>query len=409
MASKTARLMVLFVSAALSLFRAADARQMDASDVEEIQDAAMDSYSDALTKGDVEGFVKVLGVKADQKGAIMDLFSAYRAQYDSATKKFRDYQKSLRDRSGGGYDPKVWEEAGPVTEDYTKHVRKLKQTFMDDLKTMIPGDAADNWAKVERRVRRKEATRTAMLGASRADLVAIAESVMGNEPVPDDARSVLEKYEEEIDRSMNEMNEFRKDLENRYAQITKDAAGKSAEEMQKMQLDIMKKMNEKSMGAAELNNRTFKRLVPLMPEARRARFQVSYYKTAYGMMEQWMPGAASLSKAVDKALKLESLTAEQKSIIEGVMDDHSREVVGSYEKYAGVMEGKAQEAMKSDDPAVIQGMFYDQTAWMDLSKAKGEADRKAAERIRAALTEAQLADLPSPLKKSDTTKPTFEE
>jgi len=388
--------------------RHALARQVEDA-IADAQEAAMDMYSDALTRGDAEGFIKVLGLKPDQRQAVLDLFTAYRGQYDTATKKIREYQKSLQEKSGGGYDPKVWAEAGPVYEQYSKHTKKLKESFLEDLKAMVPPDLMDNWVKIERRVRRKEGTRTAMFNSARADLVSIVEGVMGNDPLPDELKAAMDRYEEDIDRSMNEMAQFRKELEAKQTEMMKDMANKDAAEMQKMQLQIVKQMNEKSRKAAEVNTAAFKKLTPLVPENKRNRFQVAYYKSAYSMMEGMMPGQASLTKAVDKATKLSDCTGEQKQQIEATMEEHDKELLGVYEKYAQTMDKKMEEGSKSDDPTAVQQMYFDQTAWMDLSTKKGEADRKAVEKLRAILTPEQLAQLPAPLKKVETAKPTFDE
>lgn len=387
---------------------AALARQVMGSDGEESGDM-MDAWSDSITRGDVKGFTRALKSTDEQQKSINDLFTAYRSQYETATKKLRDYQKALQEKSGGGFDAKVWKDAAPTFEQYNKHVRTLKSQFLEDMKSMLGPEQAEQWPRVERMVRRKEAIRTSMPGPSKVDLVNVVTGAMGNDPVPEEAAATLDRYEEEIDRANTELSEFRKELEGRQSKLLEEMADKGMEEMQKTQLKLMKELREKSKGSSEINARTFKKLIPLLPEAKRARFQSAYYKAAYDMMSSFMPGAASLDKAVAKAMELADVTAEQKTAIETALDDHGKEMVSVYEKYAETMERKAEDAANSDDPQAIQSIYFDQAAMMDLNTKRGEADSRAVQRIRAALTEEQLAKLTAPLKKSDLAKPNFDE
>ncbi len=157
-------------------------------------------YGAPVVLADIEAFVRMNGLSAEQRSAALSLLEDYDRAYLGAGNKRSRYEEFI---SGGDIqslwtNPELQAKVKSTTEAWQKHVDQLKERLYDDLVALAPDEAGTHMEWLRRRERcRRAAGGMGWTGGHLADLVHAADLAAGDGPLPIGVAEVLEKFERE--------------------------------------------------------------------------------------------------------------------------------------------------------------------------------------------------------------------
>lgn len=155
------------------------------------------SYPIAIAKTDLTSFARWNGLSKEQRDAAMVLYTSYSERHAVAARKLWDYTEAL---SGGNRDL-LWEDEAlrarlnPVEIDYSRHLKKLKEEFLEGVRALLTPEqqSAREWLD-QRMVYRENMQMLWAPGNLEIDLVLALEQVLPAEQTPDSARAVVSRH-----------------------------------------------------------------------------------------------------------------------------------------------------------------------------------------------------------------------
>lgn len=394
------------------------------SDEEEVEESDLEGDDDTnlydrmggreLSPKDIDRLTRILKLTDEQKPAVTDLLAAYQAKRTDASQKINEFQKSLSEKYGGGYESgnaEFMKEMQEAYEKYGKHQEKLREGVVSDVKAVLSDEQAGNWDKVERWLRRgRQLARTfGMTGASRIDLTAMIERGYTGTDIPEGIAQTLDSYEIEADRLLKDHEAYQKKAEEEFAQKRKDNPDMTMADQMEAQKTIMVVMAKQSKDLREINMRTMKKILGMIePAEKQAEFEAEFLKKAAaspyaGFMRQGKK--AGLDAGLRAAEKLDDLTNEQKERLAAIRKSVKTDRMEMDRK-------TFEEGAKKEDEIIASGTV-DWTNFgvnfMDEGRKRGEWEKKYVEQVKGLLTAAQLEKMPPPLKPVEAPKVEFEE
>jgi hypothetical protein len=338
-----------------------------------------------ISKRSVDRYAELLGFSADQKESANSIYDGYAAAYQDAVKARRSAMQDVRRSSEDTGDATVFMEKMPgIEKEFRSKTQKLEKGLFDDLRAMVSGANQEaKWVRVERMHRREVGLRGGVVSGESVDLVDVVDGLK----LPSDALSAvapnLEEYEVDIDHQLQAK--------------TKPADDASPFELGKsMDMDKMKKQAQESREAGlkikEANERSARKIEPLLPEDKRAAFRDAIKQRSFPQV--FRPSRAI--RDMDAALKLDDLSASQKASIAEIKSRYQRDVAPLNDAWATAIaasEGDGQQSviMGGDGGKIMLNMAEDPPALVDARKARRELDDKTNEKLKGILNESQQA------------------
>lgn len=348
----------------------------------------------------------------DQYAAAKDLFASYTSRNRLAAKKMAAWQQAVSERMMQGEMPDFLDKSQMRAYlKYHSYIDRIKSELLADVRDLLTEEQSAAYDALKRRVKRKVLRETEMQVdalAAQVDLVSVVEGVFVNEEAPGDLREVLDRYEADAAPAIDRINAF-KDQETERAQ--KMAQGGGAIDMGDMMgffNNIESQARKLALEVRDLNLRTFRELVPKMPDDRRAEFEEAFYHAADPSL-RWSllaDGGSTPRGLFDEAAALGDLTPEQTQALRAEVGRNA---------------AAAAEVLRESFELQLEGEKPDQKSWdrmrnRDFRKIRErqEALRKssdeALERMLAVLTPEQQSRLPKPYRPTvEVERPRFEE
>jgi len=398
------RIKVLLVAAvawSMLLVRAAPAQdEFDADDAVSIEHDIGDWDGTRLRQADIDSMARVVGMTPEQRAAATDLYMAYETAMQSAGRKLAEFQQSLTEQ-GGGDDPEVWKKSQPVYEKYNEHVRKLRESLIEDLKLTLTADQVGQWPKVERRLKRKESMSQLMASGARSDLVALVERAMAGQPMPEDLAQTLDDYERDMDRALSSAGSWREEQEAMWRDRAQEFMSMSMEERMEMTRKFMEEGMKRSRGVRDVNMRYLKRIAEQLPEDKRIGFEDEFYRRSFWALahEGYSPGGGqSSARAFEAIAKADWVSEVKRGKVREVRRQYDAERRAMRDKQvAAIIE--AEDKPRTDaNPYGVIGMDPQEMA--QTWERRRELERKTLDRLREIFTDEELQKLPPPLKRA---------
>lgn len=345
----------------------------------------------AVSRRSLETYSRLLKLDESQKEAAGLLAEGYRGTLKELEKDMEGRMRKLQDEAQDVGFEVFRTEMPKIVREFGDRQQAAEKQFIEDVKSLLTPEQADLFPKVERHRRRETFLRMGMVSGAGVDVWSIQDRLLQQEGMVADESAgevaeVMDRYDTDMDRLLQEMERMYKADMEKYAAGTEDMF-----DMGKIQ-DRLKPYNEMGVRIRDLNRDSTRKLEALLTEKGQKALREEFNKRAYPRV--YRKGVAG--KLFDAANKLPDLTAEQKEQLSQSKAQYERDVEPLNEAWAKAID--AAEAEGGGTMGVMMSQFgggASNTALGDARKARREADKAAQERLMGMLTEDQKAQLPS--------------
>ncbi|MBL0927010.1 MAG: hypothetical protein IBJ11_05070 [Phycisphaerales bacterium] len=362
---------------------------------------------------DFNAMVRILNLSGEQRAAAESLFKSYNEARQRASAKMSAFQRSL----GEAY-PRTWQderytkEWQAVSADYMAHGQKLRDAFVEDIKTLLTPEQEGRWPRLERAERRRTTLLTAMAVGARTDLVTLTARVLGSETTPPAVADLLDQYELEVDRAHEDMVKAGKEMQEKGEALERKM--KAGEEMNMLEMissgqEILAAQARSARGLREVNLKYLRKLGEELKPEQREEMEFAYYSDRgfapeFDVMARGAVPAASL---FERASALPDLTADQRGRLASVRAEFRREsLVVLRRRFEHAVQQEERQS-KGGVLTMFGGMFGGEGK--RLADEAEKVNARAVENLRGLLTDEQLERMPPPLKKVRLERPRFDE
>jgi hypothetical protein len=357
----------------------------------------------AVSKRQMDGYARALGLEPAQKEAALALLDAYRAEYTKAMKDFQEQQRAAMRQAQEEMDfsaaTKVMVAEGMK---FQQRQQAAEKQFFDDVQALCTPDQAARWDRVERMRRREQFMRVGMVSGAGVDLVALIDRAG---VAPADAAEfapVLERYEFDIDRKLSDLKRAQDDMQAEQAKMAE--GGFDMARMQEMMANVekmLKPLVDVAKDIRETNRDYVRRLGAFMSDEARAKFEAEFNRRAFPRVYR----PAHVESMLEAAAKFPDLSAEQRDQVRAISQEYARAAAPLNDRWAQAVQ--AQEDQSGGTFGVMSKMWTGggegADAVKDARKARTDLDAQTADRLRALLTPEQVERLPE--RKSDEWNP----
>jgi hypothetical protein len=330
-------------------------------------------YGLPLTQSTLLRYCDRLGFDADQRSAARALHEAYRAA-------FNETAKQAKEKSDGLSGP----EEAALVDSYITEIRGLERQLLADVQSLCTSAQAAHFASIERARRRDLGSYLAFGAGDGIDLVSLLES--HRIARPGGMEEILARWEEDIDRV-----EVERDRLVRGA--IRDMVGGAHDEqhltrVQSFVTDLMKL----SFRNRDITRRTVREMEAHLDPAQITVLQREIRERSFPRI--W--GKSDVEKAMDHALGLSDLTAEQSQKLDELKDRYLREAGPINTRWAAAAENKQAQMADNFMAIMMEDEEGSQDAFYTARAERRALDQKTDEQLRASLTEEQRERLPKP-------------
>jgi len=328
----------------------------------------------------VDKFAKLLALTPDQKEAAEALLEGYSGQAATAAKVMRDAGQRARDEFRETNDPSVFEKMQSSATKFRDDRKKLDDTFLSDLKSILTPDQASKWPQVERTYRRDATLRWGRLSGERVDLVDLTEQQHLEAEASTQVSPLLEQYQEDLDRELTRRNEVYQGAMEKMMELRRSG------DMQAMQ-DMVEKGREAGRRVRDVNRRYFRQVLEALPEDKRAAFEAAFNQQSYPDIYR----KAYASRVSEAAMGMADLTPEQKEQLAAVAKRFEETLTPLQSKLVTATE--ESEAKFNIADMMARG-WNQEGPLSDLREERRDLERKLIDDIRKVLTDDQETRLP---------------
>lgn len=340
----------------------------------------------------IERYARVLTLDGAQTEAAKALYEAYQKDTAAASKKTRDAMKDAQGLMEDG-DHKAFEERMAKTmREQSESSKKLTDTFLSDLRSILNPNQADRWPALER-MRRREQYLGGMVmmgggvGGSSVDLVGLIDKlgIPGNLRAKVDEQLAL--YEVDIDRPLQDR-QHNVDEEQRTMGAVQKFDGESFAKRQERDRKV-------DMAIREVNTKYVRQIGAALPEEWARKLTETYDARAYrGIYKE-----STIGRKMAAAQKLESLSSDQRKSLEAMIAKYKKDAKQANDSWAAAQKA-AEDAGRSTGGGIM--MFGPGSkenidpAFASARSARKDVDSAAREQLEKLLTPEQLASIPEP-------------
>jgi hypothetical protein len=264
--------------------------------------ASESSFQPTLSEADLNVFIRVLKLKAEEVEALEALYEGYAETVRREGKVVREEMYEAIDESEMYVDPGKLTPMQKAIEEWNKRSEKLREQLLEDIKAFLNREQEGRWPIVERELRRMRMAGGRLTGED-MDVVKLV-SGLKVDPLPQEVEEALERYSLDLDRMLLQRKSFIAENDPKFQELVKsDPAG--AESLFKDALRIR-------MGLRDLNERTARQIAGLLQGESGAKLLEEVEKQDAEAVNFKTRGQV----LIEEALKLEDMTPEEKGGLE---------------------------------------------------------------------------------------------
>ncbi|MFM9957836.1 MAG: hypothetical protein ACKVZJ_07150 [Phycisphaerales bacterium] len=340
----------------------------------------------ALDLKEVRALVSIVELPADQRPLIDDLVQSYLDKLRTNRRKMgKWYEATFMPNGQWINDAEVWEKSRPITEKYNKHIQKLRENLLEDVKLLLSPEQLDRWPKVEARLKRRDFTRAGgnQIGLASVDVEALVLAALGPDvPLPADTADALSGYQEALDRAAAIAEQWKPEDSKipNPANVEEEAEGDDEARGRRMQGAWFARALEQWKPVRDANLAAFRRVLPTLPEDARQKLRYAFYSRASGSYARTFGDDLDF----DRVENVRGLSADQKTRI--------AEARRSFEKLlADKLEREALEEIKAqdEDPIAFGGNRDHHNDWAKRWQEKIDNERPTRDALHDILTPEQ--------------------
>ena len=399
----------VFCEAAGNGLAVAGVYAQDGQDTEEAEDDEMMAQMMilAIDRDDAAMYADLMGLDEMQREIARDLHREYLGKYREAATAIRDAMESMEELFFEEDEEKAaaaMRDVGKVIMGFYERTVKLADQYVGDLGALAFDDAQKaGHERVERARVRNEAL--ALLSSNGngevLDLLSLSQrldeplDLSASEDSGTDAARALLEYEREVHAACERA--IAKSIESIKVQF--EAMGNMDDESGwEASSKIEEQLTDMASDLQTITDRYSRRVQQSLSPELATQWERAIKEARYPQVY----AAGDFERAVDVALGLDDLTADQRESIDATRDAWKREVETANTRWVGAI-NKYEEMMRNwpdgDDPEVFQKHWENYQKAEEESTAaataRGELDERFIDRLRKILTPEQQEKLPT--------------
>lgn len=341
-----------------------------------------------LTTRSLESAKVELGLDRDQAQMARDLYEGYRTAVRTQVKELESKSKALMEkvRESGDWESMRKGQMAIMREAFEK-VTALETSFNDDLKAVLTTEQAEKFPAFERARRRENTRMVQIVAGEAADVIDILRTLKIDAGSNPDLTTVVSEYEVSFDRVLVERMSLLKEF------VTKlTSADSNDQDMGGLVKSYLPRIYEKAMSGRDLNRRTARQIVELLPAGDKERFQAEINRRSYPKIYR----TTATAKKIEAAKKIEDLSDNQKSSLDAIVVGYAKDVEAANKSWAEAVDA-VQEEFKGN---ISTRMFNDEESAVTKRAEEAFAKRKDVEkryvdRLESLLNKEQMDRLPA--------------
>ncbi len=334
----------------------------------------------AINSRQVDHYAKILNLSKDQKDAAGALLEGYAQQAAVAAKAMRDAGDKAREEFRDSQDPAVFDKMQKSMTKFRDERKKLDESFMNDLKSVLTTEQADKWPAVERAQRRDSTIRWGRLSGEGVDLTELADQQKLSDESMKAVVPLLQQYEEELDRELVRRNEVYQSAMEKMMELRRNG------DMEAMQA-MIEKGREAGKRVRDLNRQYARQIADLLPAEKRDAFDLAFKKASYPEVFR----SAYATRAADAAAGMKDLSAEQKEQIETLNKRFKDAMEAMQPKYITAVQ---ESEDKFNLATMAANGWRQQGAVSELRDERRSLEKKLLDDVKKVLSEEQATRLP---------------
>jgi len=337
-----------------------------------------------ITRRGVDAYARILGLDEEQKQTAMTLLEGNQQAVREAGKAMQARMAGLQEKAQESGDFTIFQKEMPaISKEFSGTMESLEKGFFDDLKATLTDEQLGRWETVERYRRREQGMRFGFVAGAAVDLIAAVDRSKAGPEGSAEFTETLSQYELEVDRGLRVLEKAAKEGQEKVFEG-------GMFDMTKIE-EMMKGFSETGRTIRDTNRQYATRLSALMRDDARGRFEAEIKRRTFPRVYK----QGHTEKLFDAAAGFADLDAGQKEAIADLRSQFARDLAGANERWAEAIEVREEKAggamMVMMKQAMMQGGSDEVTK---AREARKELDEKAADRLKAILTDGQRARLP---------------
>jgi hypothetical protein len=285
-------------------------------------------YEPSVSSEDMDHYGSILKLTKTQQEAVKSLHDAYVQDFNAAADKARDEMDALREE--GGDDSR--QAMGDLFAKFRTKRADMEKSFFNEVKQTLTPDQQAQWPAVERLRRRETTMNRGLMSGEAVDLVKIVDGLKLSADARKPVDPVLDQYQVDLDRELIVRNETQDKMQGNFRDLMQDPE-KGEKAIQEGRAAATK--------LRDVNKRYARQIETTLPDdATKAKFDDEVRKASFPRIYR----NSRAMRTIDDAAKLTSLTAEQKTSIDTIKDQFTKEL--------GALRGKMETAYEAREQTI---------------------------------------------------------
>lgn len=346
----------------------------------------------------LDGYMKTLGLTADQQAAAKALFEGYEQSFATLSQDARDKMREMRESiraemTDNGPNPGAFRKIGEEMDKFRKDRDKLDQGFLNDLKAVLTPDQTAKWPSVEQAFRREHSIGRGVISGERVDLIDVVNGLKLSDEAMKPVKPVLDEYAAELDRELTARDAAYDAAQAKVREMFQGDGGGDEAATNKAWEDG----RAAGLRVRDVNRRFARQIEPLLPADSQAAFDTAVRERSYPLI--YRPSYAA--RAITAAGEVSGLTEDQKATIHTISDSFNRDLAAVNKDLEAATE-KRESTLKPQDlmPRRFGGGggggwdFFGDPEVSKLIERRNSLQDSAVEKLKAVLTPEQFDSLP---------------
>lgn len=343
---------------------------------------------------DVDKAAELIGFDAAQKEGAKLIFDAYSGEFQEAAARFRKEQEKAREAFREDQDPAAFENMRKEGEKLLATRTKLDKDLMTNMQALLTDAQKPMWPKFEMTQRRdKGLDRGAFMSGERLNLFTLTEKIEMPSENKAQVNTLLASYEVDLDRELINRAKVQEEIAADGQKMMqggrnfRDILGGDGKEIDA----LINKAKEASVRVREVNRSYAKKIESALPEDKRADFAAEIQKQSYPQVYR----QTRAQRQIVAAIGFGDLTPEQKTSIEAIRDNYTRELAEANKQLAAAQDKTEMEMSFEKMTAGFMGGGQNQGPEAELRKKKTDLNTKTEASLKSLLTDEQSVRLPT--------------
>lgn len=160
-----------------------------------------DAFMPDFLSRDVSLFVESLGLEEWQRPIIESMVMDYKISFDKGVEQVKDEMSKVKDSLSGGHQDVMKLIMAPI-ERWSEQKKRLRDDFLDNIKTQLSEQQVQRWPKFERAIRREKTLNSGELQGESVNLLLVIRSLELTPTTLAGLDAPIEEYEIRLDESL---------------------------------------------------------------------------------------------------------------------------------------------------------------------------------------------------------------